>query len=62
MAEPAYPSLEDDEPKIGFEGLNEETAREKVDDKRLKKDTEEIGLIEIDKVENRLSNWVKEVV
>ncbi len=50
MAEPAYPSLEDDEPKIGFEGLNEETAREKVDDKRLKKDTEEIGLIEIDKV------------
>ena len=56
MAEPAYPSLEDDEPKIGFEGLNEETARERVDDKRLKKNAEEIGLIEIEKVYSRHSD------
>lgn len=54
MAEPAYPSLGEveDEPKIGFEGLTDEVKREKVDDKRMKEsNSEEIGLIELDKVE-----------
>ncbi len=52
MAEPAYPSLDnqEDEPKIGFEGLSDDVKRERIDDKGLKQSSEEIGLIEIDKV------------
>ena len=51
MAEHAYPSLDnEEEPKIGFEGLTEDVKRERVDDKGVKKSSEEIGLIEIDKV------------
>ena len=47
MAEPVYPTLTEEGGKepIGFEGLTSETERERVDDKRLKKDNEEIRLL-----------------
>ena len=49
MAEPVYPTLieEGEKEPIGFEGLTSETEteRERVDDKRLKKDNEEIRLL-----------------
>ena len=48
MAEPAYPSLEDnkgDEPKIGFESLTDGLDLDK------KTSLEEIGLVDIEKVD-----------
>lgn len=49
MAEPVYPSLEEEPKPIGFEGLTQDTERQKVDDKRIKKagsdQSEEIQLL-----------------
>lgn len=49
MAEPVYPSLEEEPKPIGFEALAQDTERQKVDDKRIKKagseQSEEIRLL-----------------
>ena len=49
MAEPVYPSLEEEPKPIGFEAITQDTERQKVDDKRLKKagseQSEEIRLL-----------------
>lgn len=49
MAEPVYPSLEEEPKPIGFEALAQDTDRQKVDDKRIKKSgsdqSEEIRLL-----------------
>lgn len=64
MAEPVYPSLEEETPKpIGFEGLTDEepTTRQKVDDKRVaakKEGSEEIRLLTSDERSGKSVSWV----